>query len=658
MEQIQKPGARSPWSRGPAETTGVLKIFFGYAAGVGKTYAMLEAAHQAQKEGIDVVAGYIEPHARPDTLALLEGLETLPPAAINYRGIRLREFDLDLALQRKPQLILVDELAHTNARGSRHTKRYQDVEELLRAGIHVYTTVNVQHLESLHDLVSSITGIEVSERIPDRIFDRADQVELVDIEPDELMKRLQAGKVYRERQAKQALSNFFTADNLRALREIAMRRTADQLNHAAVQEGNGISARAGEHILICLSSAPSNTRVIRTAARMAEAFHSGFTALFVQTPETKELSGENLSRLRSNLHLAEQLGAQIATVYGTDPAVQIAEYARVSGVTKIVMGRINHKQAFPFGKKSLADRLIELTDLDVYIIPDHQPRYKKPHGTPHPPKFRFTWNDTGVMLGTLLLSTGMGFLFHSAGFSESNIITVYILGVLLTAVWTSGYFYGALASFLSVAAFNFFFTEPRFSFQTDDSSYPVTFLIMLFSSIMANSLAPRVKEQARLAVEKSYYTELLLESSQKLQQSQAELDCLRMTAEQLSRLFDRPVLYALSRGDAELSFRAEPPEASPLLSQLGLEELGVAKWVQKNNLHAGATTHTLPDSKWLFLSVRGTRGVMGIVGVPIAGYRIPDAFEKNLMIAILSQCGLSQERIRLQDAHASAAPPS
>lgn len=188
--------------------------------------------------------------------------------------------------------------------------------------------------------------------------------------------------------------------------------------------------------------------------------------------------------------------------------------------------------------------------------------------------------------------------------------------------------------------------------------YPVTFLIMLFSSIMANSLATRVKEQARLAVEKSYYTELLLESSQKLQQSQTELDCLRMTAEQLSRLFDRPVLYALSRGDAELSFRAEPPEASPLLSQLGLEELGVAKWVQKNNRHAGATTHTLPDSKWLFLSVRGTRGVMGIVGVPIAGYRIPDAFEKNLMIAILSQCGLSQERIRLQDAHASAAPPS
>ena len=224
---------------------GRLKIFFGYAAGVGKTYAMLEAAHQAKQEGVDVVVGYVEPHARPDTLALLEGLETLPPAEIEYHGLRLREFDLDLALQRKPRLILVDELAHTNAPSSRHTKRYQDVEELLQAGIHVYTTVNVQHLESLHDLVSSITGIEVSERIPDRVFDRAEQVELVDIEPDELMKRLQTGKVYRERQARQALSHFFSVDNLRALREIAMRRTADQLNHAAVREGNEKSARAG-----------------------------------------------------------------------------------------------------------------------------------------------------------------------------------------------------------------------------------------------------------------------------------------------------------------------------------------------------------------------------------------------------------------------------
>lgn len=655
MAQTNNNCPNSPHCREEMAPQGRLKIFFGYAAGVGKTYAMLEAAHQAQKEGIDVVVGYVEPHARPDTLALLTGLEVLPNQAIDYRGIQLREFDLDQALRRKPQLILVDELAHNNAPGCRHTKRYQDVEELLQAGVNVYTTVNVQHLESLNDLVSSITGITVNERIPDRVFDRASQVELVDIEPNELVKRLQAGKVYREGQARRALQNFFAPENLAALREIAMRRTADQLNRSAVQKGNQKSARAGEHILICLSSSPSNAKVIRTAARMADAFHSGFTALFVQTPETKELSGENMKRLRGNLHLAEQLGAQISTVYGTDPAVQIAEYARVSGVTKIVMGRINHKQNPITRKKSLADRLIELTDLDVYIIPDRQPLYKKPLGKLRMPRTQFSWTDAGVMLASLLLSTAVGFGFDAAGFRESNIITVYILGVLMTAVWTNGYLYGAVDSLLSVAAFNYFFTVPRFTFQANDPSYPVTFLIMLCSSIIASSLASRVKAQARLAAQKSYYTELLLESSQKFQKGRTEWDCLRLAAEQLNRMFARPILYALSEGAQDLAFRVEPADEETVLSGLSSQEIGVAKWVRKNNKHAGATTHTLPDSKWLFLSVRGTQEVMGIVGVPIAGYAVPDAFEKNLMIAILSECGLSQERIRLQEERNQAA---
>ena len=628
--------------------SGQLKIFFGYAAGVGKTYAMLEAAHHAKREGIDVVVGYVEPHARPETLALLDGLEVLPTMETDYRGIKLREFDLIGALDRHPQLILVDELAHSNVPGCRHMKRYQDVEELLQAGINVYTTVNVQHLESLNDLVSSITGVVVNERIPDYVFDRASQVELVDIEPSDLEKRLREGKIYRAQQAKRALQNFFTTENLAALREIAMRRTADQLNRSAVSKGKEKSAKAGEHILICLSSAPSNAKVIRAAARMSEAFHSGFTALFVQTPETKELSGENIKRLRSNLRLAEQLGAQIATVYGADPAEQIAEYARVSGVTKIVMGRMNHKQNPILRKKSLADRLIEQTDLDVYIIPDRQPIYKRPMQKVRRSKERFSIRDLGTTLLCLLLATALGFGFYQAGFSESNIITVYILGVLLTAVSTNGHLYGAASSLISVAAFNFFFTEPRFSFQATDPSYPVTFLIMLTSSIIASSLASRVKTQASMAAEKSYYTELLLESSQKLQTVRTEWDCLRLTAEQLSRLFDRPVLYALSSPETELSFRIEPADEQALVAGLSTEDIGVAKWVQKNNKHAGATTNTLPDSKWLFLSVRGTRGPMGIVGIPISGYPVPDAFEKNLMIAILGECGLSQERIRVE----------
>ena len=631
------------------ESRGHLKIFFGYAAGVGKTYAMLKAAHAAKRRGLDIVVGYVEPHTRPQTLALLDGLEQLPTLTVSHKGISLHEFDLDGAIKRAPQLILVDELAHTNAEGCRHSKRYQDVEELLQAGINVYTTVNVQHLESLNDLVTSITGIVVNERIPDHVFDRANQVELVDIAPADLEKRLEEGKIYRQRQAKQALENFFTAENLTALREIAMRRTADQLNRTAVQEKKGKAARAGDHILICLSSAPSNAKVIRTAARMAEAFHSGFTALFVQTPETKELSGENIKRLRSNLRLAEQLGAQIATVYGADPAEQIAEYARVSGITKIVMGRVNHRQHPWIGQKSLADRLIERTDLDVYIIPDRQPLYKKPLGKLRKSRVRFSWRDAVVTLLCLAISTAVGFAFDWAGFSESNIITIYILGVLVTAVSTSGHLYGAANSLLSVLAFNFFFTEPRFTLQADGPSYPVTFLIMLSSSIIASSLASRVKEQARMAAEKSYYTELLLGSSQKLQTIRTEWDCLRLTAEQLSRMFDRPVIYALNDADKELDFRIEPADEHTLLEKLSTEEIGVAKWVQKNNKHAGATTNTLPDSKWLFLSVRGTRGVMGIVGVPIAGYVVPDAFEKNLMVALLGECGLSQERIRLEE---------
>ena len=422
------------------------------------------------------------------------------------------------------------------------------------------------------------------------------------------------------------------------------RRTADQLNRTAVQEKKGKAARAGDHILICLSSAPSNAKVIRTAARMAEAFHSGFTALFVQTPETKELSGENIKRLRSNLRLAEQLGAQIATVYGADPAEQIAEYARVSGITKIVMGRVNHRQHPWIGQKSLADRLIERTDLDVYIIPDRQPLYKKPLGKLRKSRVRFSWRDAVVTLLCLAISTAVGFAFDWAGFSESNIITIYILGVLATAVWTSGHLYGVVSSVLSVASFNFFFTEPRFTFQATDPSYPITFLIMLLSSVIASSLASRVKTQARLAAQKSYYTELLLGSSQKLQTIRTEWDCLRLTAEQLSRMFDRPVIYALNDADKELDFRIEPADEHTLLEKLSTEEIGVAKWVQKNNKHAGATTNTLPNAKCLYLAVRGEGSALAVAGIAIEEGREPDAFEKNLMLAIVDECGLVLEK--------------
>lgn len=628
---------------------GNLKIFFGYAAGVGKTCAMLKAAHRAKEQGLDVVVGYVELHSRPDTLALLDGLELIPDQVIDYKGIKLKEFDLDAALKRKPQIILVDELAHSNAAGCRHLKRYQDVEELLRAGIDVYTTINVQHLESLNDLVASITHIAVSERIPDYVFDSAEQVELVDIEPDDLIERMQAGKVYREKQAVCALENFFTKENLAALREIALRRTADRLNRNAQKEGQDRAARAGEHILICLSGSPSNARVIRTASRMAEAFHSGFTALLVETPETKKLNGPSLKRLQDNVRLAEQLGARIATVYGDDAATQIAEYAKVSGITKIILGRTNHKVSFIAQEKTLSDKLIQLAgDIDIYIIPDAQPLYKKKYSLPHHADLRFDWLDVLKVICTTVASTIIGYGFYAVGLREANIITIYILGVLLAAIWTNGHLYGALASFLSVIAFNFFFTVPRYTLQANAPDYPVTFLIMLLASVISSTLATRVKKQARQSAKKAYYMELLMNGSQKLQQGRDEQEIIHIAAELVGKLLNSPVLYALSLKGKKLDFQVEPVnEAAKLFAALNAEELGVADWVVKNNKHAGATTNTLSSAQNLYMSIRGNQEVMGVIGIPGKYYPALDVFEKNIIIYILNECGLILERRRL-----------
>ena len=438
---------------------GHLKIFFGYAAGVGKTYAMLEAAHMAKQQGIDVVAGYIEPHSRPKTAALLNGLEVLPTREVLYNGMIRNEFDIDMALKRKPQLILVDELAHTNAEGCRHAKRYQDIKELLNAGIDVYTTVNVQHIESLCDTVSSITEIVVQERIPDSLFDNADQVELIDIEPQDLIDRLNTGNVYRQTQAKQAVENFFTIENLTALREIALRRCADRVNilteNARIK--NHGDYHTDEHILVCLSSSPSNAKIIRTAARMASAFKGKFTALFVETPDFSVMSEENIKRLRSNVRLAEQLGAKIETVYGEDIPFQIAEFARLSGVSKIVIGRSSATKRHLLSKPTLTEKLIDYApNLDVHIIPDtvsnaavYQLRggRKKNH-------IVFSATDTLKSTAILILSSLVGMIFHNLGFGEANIITVFVLGVLVTAVITKHQVYSLISSIVSVLIFN------------------------------------------------------------------------------------------------------------------------------------------------------------------------------------------------------------
>lgn len=643
-----------PSSMPAGNRRGRLKIYFGFAAGVGKTFTMLKDSHDALKDGVDVVAGYIEPHARPETIALLEGLETLPPLEITYKGVALKEFDLDGALRRKPELILVDDLAHTNAKGCRHQKRYHDIEELLHAGIDVFTTINVQHLESLNDVVATITGVIVRERIPDSVFDSADQVELVDLEPDELIERLHKGKVYREEQAQKALSHFFTKEKLAALREIALRRTADQVNRVALlnnEQSQSSGSYANEHILVCLSSALSNGKVIRTAARMAEAFHGTFTALFVETPKTQELEDESRTRLRENLRLAEQLGAQIATAYGEDIPAQIAEYAKISRVSKIVIGRSIHMGRW-IKRINFVDRLTVLAPMiDIYIIPDAQPSFhvKRPKLFKIP---SFSLADWAKTIGILTICTLIGFWFDLLGFSEANIITVYILGVLLNSIVTKGRIYNAVSSVSSVLVFNFAFVEPIFSLQAFGSGYPVTFLIMLTAGLITSTLTKRVKDQARQAAQNAYRTEVLLSTSHKLQQATDASEILSETARQLVRLLDRSVIFYAAQQDAlsEPHFFSKEGEETDPQPYLNMEERAVAEWAFKNNKRAGATTNTLSAAKCLYLAVRGKDQVFAVAGIVMENEEPLDAFEKSLTISMLGECGLALEKEWLNEA--------
>ena len=525
----------------------------------------------------------------------------------------------------------------------RHTKRYQDIQELLRAGINVYTTVNVQHLESLNDVVASITGISVSERVPDNVFDSAYQVEVVDLEPADLLERLREGKIYRGPQAAQALDHFFSLKNLASLREIALRRTADQLESSPRFQGE-VKPKAGEHILICLSGAPSNAKVIRTAARMAKAFHGAFTALFVETSDFASQSEQDRKRLRDHVHLAEELGARIATAYGDDPAVQIAEYARISGISKVVLGRSPRKRGFT-SPKNLVDRLNELApDLDLYIIPDQTARQSKRLRRLRQSQEKFSPKDLAKMLGILLLCTLGGALFSHWGFANSNVIMLYILGVLGIAMVTTGRSYSVAASVLSVLIFNFFFTHPYFTFMSDPS-YIATFGVMFVVAFLGSSLTTRMKRQARLNAEKAYRTAILLETSQKLQKAEGSQAILALTAHQLNKLLDRDLVIYQREENGELSPTLFPVSPGTDLSEFLTEsERGVAEWVFKNNKHAGATTNTLPSAKCLYMSIRGTGGALAVAAIVTKNREKPEAFEKNFMVAILDECGLALEK--------------
>lgn len=632
---------------------GHLKIFFGYAAGVGKTYAMLQAAHAAKRRGVDVVAGYIEPHERPATARLVRGLEQVPPELVEHNGITLTEFDLDAAIVRAPQLILVDELAHTNAPGCRHAKRYQDVEELLRAGIDVYTTVNVQHIESLNDMVASITGVVVRERIPDRVFDDADQVELMDIEPADLLERLQAGLVYREAQAERAQDHFFTVENLTALREIALRKCADRMGHladAARVMGNR-DYYTSERILVCVSPAPTNPRIVRAAARMAKAFRSELVALFVEGPHTQGMSEEEHSRLSANIALAEQLGAHMETVYGDDIAFQIAEFARLSGISKIVMGRTGELHGVNralFGRKSLVEQLIAIApNLDIYIIPDQaapdaRRRDRREHGGFRPPRGR----DMALTLGLSLLATAIGTYFRHLGFADSSIISLYILTALLTAVTTTGRICTIVSSVLSVVLYNFCFVTPLFSLDSYDRSYLVTFAIMFATAMVASELTVRIADNARASAKNAFRTRVLLETNQLLQQAQGFQARARVAMSQLIKLLRLDIVFYPASGDLLGDALYEPAGRQDRSASILTEyERAVATWTFTNNKHAGASTRTLPEAQCLYLAVRAGKEVFGVIGIALEG-RSLEAFENSIVLSIVGECALALESDR------------
>lgn len=638
------------------KSRGKLKIFLGYAAGSGKTYAMLKAAHEARKHHIDVVAGYVEPHARPDTQALVKGLETIAPMEIAYKGVSLREFDLDAALKRNPRLILVDELAHTNVKGCRNEKRYQDVKELLRAGIDVYTTMNIQHLESLNDIVGNVTHIEVRERVPDRVFDHADQVEVIDIEPEELIERMKEGKIYGPLQAERALENFFRREKLVALREITLRRTADRVNRIAEEERNALGEmdyHTGEHVLVCISPSPSNAKVIRTASRLAYAFHASFTGIYVETPKMQEADEKTKAAVKNHMDLARALGADIVTVYGTDIAYQIVEYAIVGNISKIVMGR--SRKQWMFGK-SRSEVLEQLTyrapNIDVYIIPDmkHTKEYRE-KGKSSEKKEEFGKKvllELGEITAIMALSTMAAYIFQWFRLSEANLIMVYMVGVLLSSYVADKKIYALYSALLSVLSFNFFFTEPYFSLKAYDKGSPVTFAMLFAVGFFMASMTRQLKAQTRESAKKAYRTEILLENSRKLRRCRTREEVWKQVAAQVEKLLNLSIIiYPVDKkGNLEepMLFPRKGMGLPELKENVNGKERAVAQWAASNRHRAGTCTHTLPDANAMYLPVQSTEEVKGVMGILLEERRPVKDFEYGLLIAMLNETG-----VKLQD---------
>jgi len=627
-----------------AKAGGRLKIFFGYAAGVGKTYAMLEAAREQAGAGVDIVVGYVQPHARPETEMLMLGMEILALKEVEYKGIKLKEFDLDAALARKPATIIVDEFAHTNAPGMRHTKRWQDVEELLDAGISVYTTLNVQHLESLNDIVAKISGIAVRETIPDTVFDEADEVELVDLPPEDLLQRFEEGKVYFPANAERAMLKFFKLPNLTALRELAMRRTADHLSAQVQTAGDARIGATRERLLVCIGPSPTSARLIRVARRMAMALRAPWIAAYVDTG--RFMSDAARQKLARNLNLAEQLGAETVTLGGEDMAEEIVKYAQSKSVTKIIIGKTGEPRWRELTGSSIVSKVLHRSgDIDVYVIRgqrDPADESKVQHPVSRHKINYLSFINTIVVTA---ISTVLAELISRAGLSETNQAMVFILGVVfVTAKYGLGP--GILASVAGVLAFDFFLVPPYYSFRVTDTEYFITFAVMLTIAILISTLAFRVRLQVETLRQRQWRTEALYRLSRKLAATAGTHQLVAVAQELLSESLTSEVAIFLPDESNRLKAVINQPS-----SFAGMEkEIAVAQWVYEHGQIAGAGTDTLPDANAIYVPMACPRGAVGVLGLKSGEpgkFNAPD--QRQILEMATDQLALSIERDRLAE---------
>ena len=639
---------------------GRLRVFFGASAGVGKTYAMLEAARGARSSGTDVVVGYVEPHGRVETERLLEGLERLPTLTVRYRGITRNEFDLDAALKRRPAILLVDELAHSNPVGGepapRHPKRWQDVEELLEAGVDVWTTVNVQHLESLNDLVAQITGVRQRETLPDRIFDEADEIELIDLPPDELLARLRAGKVYVQDEVANAVERFFRKPNLLALREIALRRVADRVEAAArasaAIERPGRPRLAGERIIVATGPDAQSEQLVRAGKRLADALDADWIVVYVETPALMNLSEAQRNRRIEILRLGESLGAETVTLDGPTATQVLLEYAQVRNATRIILGSPKRFGWRAWIRPSTATELARRArGFDVTTVAPtdrNSPSRSRYGGTDHiPTPIRWDRYARAVLISAAC--TALAFVTYPH-FELVNLVMVYLLGVTIAGL-RLGRGPSVLTSVLNVAAFDFCFVPPRYSFAVTDAQYLVTFAVMLIVALVIANLTASVRQQTRVAGARERRTALLYAMSRELAATRGIAHMARAAVRHVAEVFECKAAVLLPGAAGKLHYPTDPPLEQSLLGA----DLAVAQWVADHGRQAGLGTDTLAAAPALYVPLGDAQRRLGVLAVlPSNRRRVLLPEQRHLLETFAGQIGIALERAELAEQAESA----